>query len=249
MLDDLGHVRLVTPTNLTRCPLSKIGESTVHPVLPENTDAVAKRRKIRLDHTKGSVDGPENEEDDEQVVRVPESFELSSSRFLGCCPGHGGQGDQHDISTPSRPSSKVGDEESDEAELVDLGEYPQIPPMRNGVQPGEKDDGPPDQFVEGDVLVEGNDAVEWSPTGHGDQVPAHREQDEGYVDVEGQSRGTRYGEGESERGACSDGIVLEAVMCHTKTEDHQMQDQEGEDETEAVSILARGTAHATYNLR
>jgi hypothetical protein len=56
VLDDLGDVRLVASSDLTRDTLSQVRESTVHPVLPEDTDTIAERCKIRLDHAKGSMD-------------------------------------------------------------------------------------------------------------------------------------------------------------------------------------------------
>jgi hypothetical protein len=166
MLNDLGDVRLVAPTNLTRDTLTQIRKSTVHPVLPENTDAVAERRKVRLDHAKGTMDGPEKEEDGEEVVRVPEALELGSSVLLGCSPAHGRERNQHDVASPPRASCKVCEEEAYEAELVGLGEHPQIPPMRNRVDPGEEQDGPPDQLVEGNVLVERDDAVQRCSSSH-----------------------------------------------------------------------------------
>jgi hypothetical protein len=51
------------------------------------------------------------------------------------------------------------------------------------VDPGEEDDGPGDKLVEGDVLVEGNDVVKRRAAGHGDEVPAHGEEDKSYVNV------------------------------------------------------------------
>jgi hypothetical protein len=40
--------------------------------------------------------------------------------------------------------------------------------MRNGVDPGEENDGPGYQLVEGDILVERNDIVQGCSTSHGD---------------------------------------------------------------------------------
>jgi hypothetical protein len=166
MLNDLGDVRLVASTNLTRDTLAQIRKSSVHPVLPENTDTIAEGRKVRLDHAERTVDGPEQEEDGEEVVRVPEALELGSSLLLGCSPCHGCERSQHDVASPSRACCEVGKKEADEAELVGLGKHPQISPMRNRVNPGEEEDGPPDQLVESNVLVERNDAVERCPSDH-----------------------------------------------------------------------------------
>jgi hypothetical protein len=168
MLNDLGDVRLVASTDFTRNALTEVGESTVHPVLPENTNAIAEGRKIGLDHAEGTVNGPEDEEDDEEVMRVPEALKVSSACVLGGCECNCVQSDEHDISTPARSSRKVGQDEAHESKVVTGRESREVVPMGNGVEPGEEDDGPGDQLMEGDVLVEGNDIVQRCPTSHGD---------------------------------------------------------------------------------
>jgi hypothetical protein len=79
MLDDLGNVRLVSSANFACNALAEVSESTVHPVLPENTDAIAEGRKVGFDHAESSVDGPKDEEDDEEVVHVPKALKVCSS--------------------------------------------------------------------------------------------------------------------------------------------------------------------------
>ena len=114
VLNDLGDVRLVASTNLTRDTLAQIRESSIHPVLPENTDTVAEGRKVRLDHAEGTVYGPEEEEDGEQVVRVPEALELGPSILLCGCPTHSRERSQHDVTCPSRAGCEVCEKESNE---------------------------------------------------------------------------------------------------------------------------------------
>ena len=145
--------------DFTRDTLSEVRKSTVHPVLPEDTDTVAERRKVGLNHAKGSVDGPEDEEDNEEVVHVPEAFKVCATSLFRCreCDGH--QTDQHDITTPTGTSSKVGEDEAHESEVVDGREPGKIVPMGNGVDPGEEDNGPSDKLVKGDVLVKGDYVV------------------------------------------------------------------------------------------
>jgi hypothetical protein len=65
VLNDLGDICLVSPTYFSRDTLGQICKAAVHPVLPEDTDAIAERRKVGRNHTEGSVNGPEDEEDDE----------------------------------------------------------------------------------------------------------------------------------------------------------------------------------------
>jgi hypothetical protein len=167
VVDDLGDVCLVATADLTGNSLCQVRESTVHPVLPEDTDTVAEGGKVGLDHAEGAVDGPENEEDDEHVVRVPETLKVGTTRLLSSCDGNGHERKQHDITTPSGTGGEVGEDEAHEAQLVDGGKLGEVVPMGDGVDPGEEDDGPGNQLVEGDVLVKGNDVVERGATGHG----------------------------------------------------------------------------------
>jgi hypothetical protein len=168
MLNDLGNVRLVASSDLTRNTLTEVGESTVHPVLPENTDTIAEGCKVGLDHAEGTVNGPEDEEDDEEVMRVPEALKVGSACVLGSCESDCRQSDEHDVSTPARSSSKVGQDEAHESKVVTGREPGKVVPMSNGVEPGEEYDRPGNQLVEGDVLVERNYIVERCSTSHGD---------------------------------------------------------------------------------
>lgn len=65
MLDDLRDISLVTSTDFSQDTLEKVDRSSVHPIEPEYTYAVAKGREIRLDHAKCAMHGPENKEYDE----------------------------------------------------------------------------------------------------------------------------------------------------------------------------------------
>ena len=88
MLDDLGDVCLVSSSNLTRDSLGQVGKSTIHPVFPKDTNAIAEGRKVWLNHAEGSMDRPEDEEDDEEVVGVPKALKVGSSSFLRCRQGN-----------------------------------------------------------------------------------------------------------------------------------------------------------------
>jgi hypothetical protein len=90
MLNDFRYVCLVSSSNFAGNALAKVRESTIHPVLPEDTDSIAEGRKIRFDHAEGAVNGPKDEEDDEQMVGVPEALEVGSS-----CLFSGSEGDCH----------------------------------------------------------------------------------------------------------------------------------------------------------
>jgi hypothetical protein len=166
VLDDLGNVRLVSATNFASDTLSQVRESTVHPVLPENTDTITEWRKVGLNHAKGSVDGPEDEEDDEEVMRVPETLKVRTARSFGSGKSDCHQGKEHDVTAPSRTGGKIGQNEAHESQPVACGEPGEIIPVRNSVNPGEEDYGPGDQLMEGDVLVERYYVVERRTTRH-----------------------------------------------------------------------------------
>lgn len=100
-------------TNLSGNSLRQVDESSVRPVLPKHTDsrrsnAGAERRHVRLNHAEGSVDGPEEEEDNEHVVSVPESFVVGPSRLLNRSEHHAHKRNQHDVSSPARARGEVG---------------------------------------------------------------------------------------------------------------------------------------------
>jgi hypothetical protein len=183
MLNNLRDVRLVSSSNLAGDTLSQVRESTVHPVLPEDTNAVAERRKVGRDHAEGAVDRPEEEEDNEKVMGVPEALKVLPACLLRRCERNRHQSNQHNVAAPSRAGSKVGQDETHEPEVVRCGELGQVVPMCDCVNPGEEYDGPGDQLVESNVLVERDDVVQRRATSHRYQVSANREENEGYVDV------------------------------------------------------------------
>lgn len=104
--------------------------------------------------------------------------------------------------------------------------------MGNGVRPGEEDDGPGDELVEGDVLVELYNAVQGSLTGQRDERAADGEQDHCNVEVKSQSRRSGNGVCDSECRSCTCEVVFDLVVHKSKSEDHSM--DEGEDADEAA---------------
>jgi hypothetical protein len=208
VVDDLGDVGLVASAHFTRNALGKVGKSTIHPVLPEDTNAVAEGRKVGLDHAESAVNGPEHKKDDEHVMCVPETLEVRATRLLGSCNGNGHQREQHDVSTPTRSCGEVGEDETHESEFIECGEAGEVVPVSNSVDPGEEDDSPGDELVEGDVLVEWDDIIQWRTTGHRDEVPAHWKENKGYINVQYQSCRTGYGERCAELGSCANRVIL-----------------------------------------
>jgi hypothetical protein len=96
---------------------------------------------------------PENEEDNEEVVQVPESFKVRTTRLLDrCCEDHH-QCCEHDIASPARTSGEVGKKEAFEAELVLCGELGKVIPMGYSMNPGKEDNRVCYEFMKRDVLI------------------------------------------------------------------------------------------------
>lgn len=74
VLNDLRDEGLMSTAHLSEHSLDQIYESTIHPVKPKHAGPRAERCRICLDHAKRSMDRPEDEEYDEQMMREPESF-------------------------------------------------------------------------------------------------------------------------------------------------------------------------------
>lgn len=165
MLDDLRDVGLVASSQLTSDPLRQVYVATPRPELPEDPDGAGADRnaeggEVGLDHAEGTVDRPEKEENDEHVVRIPESLVVRSSRLLVRCHHHAAERDQHDIPRPTRARRQVGHQPSVETQVVLAGDQPEVDPMGDRVDPGEEEDRPSRRDVEGDVLVELYDSVQ-----------------------------------------------------------------------------------------
>lgn len=107
MLDDLRDVRLVSSSYFTGDTFGQVGKSTVHPVLPEDTNTIAERCKVGLNHAEGSMNRPEDEEHNEQMVHVPEAFEVCATSLLRSCNRDRVERNQHDVTAPSGSSRKV----------------------------------------------------------------------------------------------------------------------------------------------
>lgn len=139
---------------------------------------------------------PVDEEDDEQVVRVPEPLEVGAATLLNREPDHDSECGGHDPASGSGTGDEVGGDEREELLArrlrvrVDDRELGEVDHVRDDVDDGEDDDGPGDGLVERDVLVEGDERVQRGPAEERDEVAANGEQDERNVDVEDERSGT-----------------------------------------------------------
>lgn len=71
MLNYLADICFMLSTNFPHSSLSEIEQTPDHPEFPENTNTIAERRAIWLDHTEGAMERPEEEEYEKEMVRIP----------------------------------------------------------------------------------------------------------------------------------------------------------------------------------
>ena len=114
MLNDLGDVCLVLSSDFTGNSLHQVDVTSVHPVLPEDSNS---RRSnpttvwsdVGLNHAVGTVDRPKEEEYDEHVVSIPETFEVGTTHLLDRSNNHTHERGQHDVSSPSWSCNEIGE--------------------------------------------------------------------------------------------------------------------------------------------
>lgn len=111
---------------------------------------------------------PVDEEDNEKVVRVPKSLEMSATAFLHGEESHDTQTGCHDPPSNTRTSGEIGKKENDDF-IAGFGglrycKFCKVDHMGNNVNDGKNHDGPTGRLVKGDGLVEGDKIVQWRAT-------------------------------------------------------------------------------------
>lgn len=135
---------------------------------PEHSNSIegAVGRTIRLDHAKHAMKLPTNEEDNKEVMGVPETFKVSTAAFLYREEDHDAQSQCHDPAGNTGARSEVGSKERDDllsrsrSGRVRSGKLCKIHHMSKNVNNGSDHNRPCCCFVEGNVLVKGNDVVQ-----------------------------------------------------------------------------------------
>lgn len=165
-LDDLGGVeddsrddRLLLGTPFTGETFQQVNKAAGNPVLPETGDILAVRGAVGSEKAESTMEGKEEEEDQEEVMPVPKGLKLLHADRGKGSGDHDDEDDEHNVTGPTWS----GDEHQvPEVVLFRgcLGEQVKVAVMGKGVKEGEEDDTPGDGFVEGHGLVEGHDTVE-----------------------------------------------------------------------------------------
>ena len=216
VLNDLGDVRPVARSDFTKDAFINPDDTTNKPVAlviyslakrcvenefgayPEDTDRVegAVWRSVRFDHAEHAVKLPAYEEDDKEVVRVPEPLKVGATPLLHGKVYHGEQADGHDPPGYTWASRKVCCQESNDALTsvgcggIGHGQPVKVDHVGNDMNDCASDDGPGGCFVEGDALVKGNDVVQGRSAEEGDEVTADRKQDENHIYMHDKRRST-----------------------------------------------------------
>jgi hypothetical protein len=168
---------------------------------PKDTDGIprAVRGTIWLDHAEHAVELPADEKDDKEMMRIPEAFEVGALPLLHGEVDHDAKDDGHDPTSNARPGGKVGIEKGEKLGTACLCigvrecKFGKVHHVSDHVDDSADDDRPGSGFVEGDVLVKGDDLVERCATEEGDKVAADGEQDEDDIDVQDKGSGTGDG--------------------------------------------------------
>jgi len=132
---------------------------------------------------------PADEEDDEEVMSVPEVLEVGTSPFLRGEVDHNGKADSHNPPSSARSSRKVRLKEGDELCATCLcgsvGERKlgKVDHVRCNMHDSADDNRPGGGLMEGDVLVKGNELVKGCATKEGDEIAADGEKDEDDINM------------------------------------------------------------------
>ena len=173
---------------------------------------------------------PVDEEDNEQVVGVPEPLKVGATTLLNGEPDHDTQCSSHDPASCTRTSDEVGCDKGDNLLAgglrvgVNHGELGEVDHVGDNVDNREDDDGPGDGLVERDVLVEGDERVQGRAPEERDEVAADGEKDERDIDVEHERSRTRDGwrrqrqGSESRPSSCFQGNEKDEVLTESDTE-------------------------------
>ena len=132
---------------------------------------------------------PADEEDDEEVMSIPEVLKVGTSPFLRSEIDHDAKGDGHYPPGSAGPGGKVGLEEREElcatclCGSVGNRELGKVDHVCSDMHGSTEDNGPGGGLMERDVLVKRNDLVKGRATKEGDEIAADREKDEDDINV------------------------------------------------------------------
>ena len=132
---------------------------------------------------------PADEEDDEEVMSIPEVLEVGTFPFLHGEVDHDGKAECHNPPGSAGPGGKVGLKEGDELCTTCLcgsigeGELGKVDHVRCDMHDGADDNRPGGGLMEGDVFVKGDELVKRCATKERDEIAADGEKDEDDINM------------------------------------------------------------------
>jgi hypothetical protein len=210
-------------------------DSTRKPVTPEDTNRIERAlvAGIGFYHAEHAVKLPGDEEQDEQVMSIPELLKVArgTAAFLPGKENHDAKEEPHEPPSQSRASGEVDCEENDKG-VRSLGgcySYAQLGKVHHmgyGMNNREEDDGPCDGDVKVDIFVEGNDLVEWCLAEQRDEVAADGKENEDDIDMKHESGCSSQGESDTKNLARSFATIFVLVVEETECADEEMEEDE-----------------------
>ncbi len=132
---------------------------------------------------------PADEENDEEVMSIPEVLKVGMPPFLRGKVDHDGKRDGHNPPGSAGPSGKVGLKEGNElcatclCGSVGEREFGKVDHVRENVHNSADDNRPGGGLMEGEVLIKRNDLVKGCAAEEGDEIAADGEKDEDDINM------------------------------------------------------------------
>jgi hypothetical protein len=140
VLNDFTDVRFMCPTDLSKKTFGKVEYAADEPVLPKDADAGTKWWGIGFDHAECTVETPGEEEDEHEMVRVPEPLIVFATGFLEGCEGHGHETDEHHVASRAGTGAKIDEKKSFDARFRVNCEAGKVDPVSDCMDPGKEHD-------------------------------------------------------------------------------------------------------------
>lgn len=132
---------------------------------------------------------PCKEEDEEEVVSVPEPLEVGTAPFLHSKPNHDAKTGSHDPTRSTGTSSKVCPQKYKNALTRSLcirvkhSEFLEVAHMCGNMDNREYNHRPCCRFMEGDIFVERDELIQGCPAKKRDEITTDGQKDEDNVGV------------------------------------------------------------------
>jgi hypothetical protein len=132
---------------------------------------------------------PADEENDEEVMGIPEVLEVGTFPFLHGEVDHDGKADGHNPPGSAGPGGKVGLKEGGELCATRLcgsvgeRELGKVDHVRSNMHDSAEDNRPGGGLMKGDVLIKWNELVKGCATKERDEVAADGEKDEDDINI------------------------------------------------------------------